>query len=166
MVAAVVILVVPLVVFTAIDRGWIGGDDGPLLGPRDVHVQLSNFDVDLSRDEITAGEVHLLVEHEEERAHRGDQPGESHDVVVLRELEGGRAEVIDRTEQLHAGDTQWLVMELGPGEYTLLCSVVEDVQGEVVSHDGEGMRTTLRVVAASEAEGEARHVPRLSSALN
>ena len=63
--------------------------------------------------------------------------------------------MIDRTEHLHAGETQWLVMELGPGEYTLLCSVVEDVQGEVVSHEGEGMRTTLRVVAPSEAEGEA-----------
>jgi hypothetical protein len=34
--------------------------------------------------------------------------------------------------------------------------VVEDVQGEVVSHEGEGMRTTLRVVAASEAEGEVK----------
>ena len=77
-------------------------------------------------------------------------------MVVLRVLEGGRTEVVDRTEALHSGDSQWLVMDLPPGEYELLCSVVEDVRGEVVSHEREGMRTTLRVVAPAEPEGEVR----------
>ena len=155
MVAAVVILVVPLFVFTAIDRGWFGGDEGPLLGPRDVHVALSNFEVELSSDEISEGEVHLFVEHEEERGHREGQPGIAHDVVVMRRTDA-TTQVMGKTEVLASGESEWLSLRLPPGEYELYCSVVEEVRGEAVSHEAEGMRAEFRVTAGPEAEGEVR----------
>jgi hypothetical protein len=58
MVAAAVVLVVPLLVFTGIDRGWFTSE--PAVGPREVRVELSNFNVGLSAGHH-GGDVTLLV---------------------------------------------------------------------------------------------------------
>jgi soluble P-type ATPase len=153
MVAAVVILVVPLLVFMAIDRGWFNRHEGTVLGPRDVHVTLSNFEIALSSDEIAAGEVHLLVEHEDEGDHGG--PGATHDVIVLHRASGGREQVVARSEALEGGDSEWLSVDLPAGEYEFFCSVVEEVRGHTVSHQAEGMTTTFHVTSTRVSEGEA-----------
>jgi|CXWL01.1.fsa_nt_gi Cu+-exporting ATPase len=156
MVAAVAILLVPLGIFTAINRGVL--DSKEPLGPRDVRVELSNFQVGLSRESISDGELYLVVEHKKERGHGGGRglPGETHDLVVVRHGEAGSTQVVDRTLPLRSGESQILKLDLRPGEYELLCSVVEEVRGEAVSHDEEGMHTMFTVTAAAAAEGEAR----------
>ena len=155
MLAAVAILLVPLGVFTAVDRGWF--ESAEALGPRDVRVELTNFDIGLSRHEITGGELYFVVQHEKERGHRNDRgPGQIHDLVVMRRAPSGELEPLGRTLQLQSGESEILKLDLEPGEYVLFCSVVEDIKGEVVSHQEEGMDTTFRVTAAAEADGEAR----------
>jgi hypothetical protein len=159
MVAAVAILLVPLAIFTAISRGWF--DDEARLGPRDVRVELRNFEVAVSKDEVVEGQSVLVVRHEEERGHgMGDgDPGETHDLVVMRMAERGTTQIVARTIALHSGEEQLLEVDFEPGEYKLFCSIVEEYEGEPVSHEREGMSTMLTVFAGPESEGEARRAP-------
>jgi Cu+-exporting ATPase len=141
---AVVVLVVPLTIFTAIRNGWLESD--PALGPRDVQVELSNFAIDTSRSSIEAGDTTFLVEHAEEVGHaNSNEPGETHDLVVLRTDEGGGAEEVARSRILETGETDELRLALEPGEYELLCDVVEDWEGHQVSHYAEGMNAAFTV---------------------
>lgn len=155
MLAAVAILLVPLAVFTAIDNGWFEAEPAPL-GERDVRVQLSNFDISLSRKSIVEGEVDFLVEHEVERGHTDGQPGATHDLVVMRVTPEGTTQIVARSIELESGQEQLLVTQLEPGSYELFCSVVEDVRGHAVSHQAEGMEAVLTVTKAAQPDGEAR----------
>jgi len=155
MAAAVGILLVPLSIFTAIDRGW--WESAEALGPRDVHAELRNFKIELSRGEIAEGEVYFVADHTQERGHRGgDGPGEIHDLVVVRHDTSGTTRLMGRTLALQKGESQIVRLDLESGEYELFCSVVEEIKGEVVNHQEEGMHATFRVTAAQAAEGEAR----------
>jgi Cu+-exporting ATPase len=156
MVAAVAILLVPLMVFTAIARGWF--DEKTPLAARDVRVELTNFNIDLSRASMVEGEVNFLVKHVAERGHgHGEgQPGETHDLVIVRVGPSGTTQVVARTITLHSGEEQLLVTQLQPGTYEMFCSVVEEIRGHAVSHVGEGMKTKFTVTAAPRPEGEAR----------
>ena len=115
MVAAAIVLVVPLLVFTGIDRGWFSSE--PALGPREVRVELSNFNVGLSRKDISAGDVTLLIEHEKESGHSNDSsmPGQTHDLVVMRKNEDGTMEIVARSAALKNGEKSTLQMRLEPG---------------------------------------------------
>ena len=70
-------------------------------------------------------------------------------LVVLRMNDDGTTEVVARTDELEAVESQRLHVQLSPGRYNLLCDIVETVQGEPVSHDAEGMRRTFTVTSAS-----------------
>ncbi len=142
MLAAAVILVVPLTIFTGIERGWFTTAEA--VGPRAVRVELSNFRIGTSRDAISAGEVTFLVEHKKERLHGSGLPGEHHDLVVMR-ADGGNSPVVARTSLLANGQEETLRLRLPAGRYELLCDVVEDVRGHRVSHYAEGMHTMFTV---------------------
>ena len=115
------------------------------MGPRDIRVELSNFEVDTSRDSIEAGDTTLVVEHKEEVGHAsGNEPGETHDLVVMRTTDGD-AEVIARTPVLESGESDELHVKLEPGTYELLCDIAENWNGHDISHYAEGMTTTLTV---------------------
>jgi hypothetical protein len=60
MAAATVILVVPLVIFTGIDRGWF--ETAEAVGPRDVRVELTNFKLGTARHDHCR-RANLIVEH-------------------------------------------------------------------------------------------------------
>jgi len=152
--AAAVILVVPLVAFTAIGRGWFEAEAA--LGPGEVGIELRNFKIDLSSDEIEAGDVTFIVRHQEERGHDDGQPGEFHDVVIMRIGADGSREIVARSEQLGTGESQTLTASLAPGEYELLCSIVEEYDGEPINHQAEGMTATLHVRAAQAAADDTR----------
>jgi magnesium-transporting ATPase (P-type) len=147
MVAAAVVLVLPLLVFTGIDRGWFSSE--PAVGAREVRVELSNFNVGLSREDMTAGDVTLLVEHKNEsgHGHGAGMPGETHDVTVMRKNDDGTSEVVARSAALTSGETQELQVHLAPGSYEFSCSVVEEIRGTTVSHYAEGMHRTFTVTA-------------------
>jgi heavy metal translocating P-type ATPase len=143
MVLAAAILLVPLAVFTGISRGWF--DAEPALAANETRVTLSNFEVDVSRSTLPAGDVTFFVEHEEERhGDRGDQPGDTHDFVVTRLNDDGRA-IIGRTDALHMGEEDELRLNLEPGRYEVFCSIVEDVKGETANHYDLGMRKLITV---------------------
>jgi Cu+-exporting ATPase len=145
MVFAAGILLVPLAVFTAIDRGWFESEAA--LAANETRVGLSNFDVDVSRDELPAGDVVLLVEHEKQRGHSEDagQPGAHHDLVVMRINDDGSREIAGRTAMLDDGEESELRLSLAPGEYELFCSVVEEVGDATADHYALGMRETITV---------------------
>ena len=151
MAIAVVVLVVPLLLFTGIDRGWF--ESQPSLGPRDVRVELTNFNVGLSRQDISAGDVTLLVEHQSQagHGHATGMPGEHHDLVVTRKDDDGTSEVVARGEMLASGEKQELRVRLEPGTYEFSCDVVEEIRGERVSHYAEGMHRTFMVTAQDQA---------------
>ena len=143
MAAAAVILVVPLIVFTAIGRGWFEG--GSATAPGEVRVELSNFKIDVSDNTIDAGDVTLVVEHTQEHGHAAGDIGATHDLAVLRLTDAGGRELVARSDLLRSGDSQELRVTLAPGEYELICTVVEEYDGRVISHADEGMRTSITV---------------------
>ena len=159
MAVAALVLIVPLLVFTGIDRGWFRSEAA--LGPREVRVELTNFNVGLSRPEISAGDVTLLVEHRNEAGHssQGDMPGQHHDLAVMRANADGTAQIVARSESLASGDKQQLQVRLTPGTYEFLCDVVEQVRGTNVSHYAEGMHRTFTVTAADAAQPSAQGYP-------
>ena len=112
-----------------------------------MRVELTNFEVDLSRDTVEAGDVTLLVLHESDHGH-SSPVGELHDLVVARD-----GEIVARSGMLHAGEEQSLDVALEAGTYDLYCSVVEEYDDEPVIHADEGMRATLTVV---DGEQQAR----------
>ncbi len=151
---ATIVLVVPLVVFTAIDRTGNGGsdehgDDGhsnvATTGEREVRVELSNWHVDPSRSTIAAGEVTFQAVHDELHAHGEDELGLTHNLVVLRKLPDGTFEQVARTGDIPTGKSERLTVKLDAGEYVLGCDVVEDAAGEVVSHYQKGMHVEFTV---------------------
>ncbi len=145
MLTAAIVLLVPLLVFTSMDRGWFESD--PALGPREVRAELRSFAIDVSRDEIAAGDVTFIAEHPEEKGHaRGSMPGETHDLVVFRVLDNGDLEFVARSSTLRSGEREELTTALSTGEYELVCDVVEEFRGESVSHTAEGMTARLTVV--------------------
>ena len=149
MALAAVVLVVPLTVFTAIDKGWFGSGGGESHADGDhVVVELSNWKVEPELSEVPAGNVTFLAVHlEEGHAHGGhDEPGEIHDLAVLKRLADGSWELVGRTPEIATGDSIELSLELEAGEYQLVCDIVEEFDGEVISHTNEGMVATIRVV--------------------
>lgn len=141
---AAAVLIVPLVVFTGIDRGWFGGSDGAASDdPHHVSVGLENWAVVLSRDSLAAGEVTFDVEHLDGHAHGAG--GRIHDMVLLRIGADGDLEMVARSAALEQGETERLKVQLEPGVYEVQCSVVEEVDGETVVHVKEGMTARLTV---------------------
>lgn len=150
MVAAAVVLVVPLLVFTGIDRGWFGGEESTAgaLGPRDIRVELRNWSVEPSRTEISAGKVTFVAVHPaDDHAHNGGhaEPGQVHDLAVLRKLADGSYELVGKTPEIKVGDSYRLELELAAGDYLLACDIVEQIDGKVYAHTTQGMATDFRV---------------------
>jgi uncharacterized cupredoxin-like copper-binding protein len=146
MVAAVVVLVIPLTVFTSIDKGWFGlGGDDVAAAPGEVRVGLSNWAVEPSTDSVAPGEVTFLAVHDEDHGHGDGEAGETHDLAVLKKGADGSYSLVARTAAIATGESERLTVRLEPGEYELACDVVEEVDGEAVSHYVKGMRTSFRV---------------------
>ena len=144
---AAVVLVVPLVVFTGIDRGWFGGSDETAHDGDHVVVELSNWNVETEVSEVAAGVVTFLAVHlEEGHAHGGhDEPGTIHDLAILKRLEDGSWEMVARTPEIATGESYALTVDLEPGQYQLACDIVEEFDGEVISHTVMGMVAEFRV---------------------
>ncbi|MCK9519784.1 MAG: heavy metal translocating P-type ATPase [Dehalococcoidia bacterium] len=139
-----IVLLLPLLIFTGMDRGWF--DDDEALGEGEIRVELRNWEVSTSHQSITAGNVIFHVVHvEEDHGHGTGDAGQVHDLAVLRKLPDGSYEVVDRTPALATGEQATLQVALEPGEYELICDLVEEFDGKTISHTEEGMRTQLSV---------------------
>ncbi|MGI8927714.1 MAG: heavy metal translocating P-type ATPase, partial [Tepidiformaceae bacterium] len=138
MTAAAAVLVLPLSIFTAMDRGWFDGADA--LGAREVRIELRNWEVEPSRTSIEAGAVTFRVVHAEEaHGHGSEEAGRIHDLVVLRRNGDGSLEMVARTPALKPGEDTKLSVTLSPGDYELQCSIVEEIAGETIVHVAKGM---------------------------
>jgi uncharacterized cupredoxin-like copper-binding protein len=124
------------------------GDDDDGEGA-EVDVVLSEFIVDPSEDSVEAGEVTFALDN---------QGGETHEFLVVEAAsadalpvddDGAFDEeadgVVDEVEDIEAGDTAELTLDLEAGDYVLLCNVVEDEDGEPESHFAEGMHANFTV---------------------
>jgi uncharacterized cupredoxin-like copper-binding protein len=124
------------------------GDEGA-----GVDVVLSEFIVDPAEDSVEAGEVTFALDN---------QGGETHEFVVVEAASAddlpvdddgafdeeafGEDNVLGEVEDIEAGDTGELTLDLEAGDYVLLCNIVEEEEdGEVESHFAEGMHTTFTV---------------------
>ncbi|MFN0095893.1 MAG: heavy metal translocating P-type ATPase [Dehalococcoidia bacterium] len=143
---AALVLLVPLLIFVAIDRDWFTGGQGD--GDA-LRVDLRNWEVDIAAATVTAGEVRFKALHTEDHDHgaHGQELGLKHNLVVLRKEADGSFTGLARTKDLGPGDTQTLTVDLTPGDYELICDVVEQDGAVAVSHLQKGMRTPLRVTA-------------------
>ena len=145
--AATALLVLPLVLFTGIERDWFGGGSASPQGA--IRVELSNWKVEPSQVEISAGKVTFNAVHLEEgheHGHGSGEPGQIHDLAVSKKLPDGSYELVGRTGDIPTGESERLTVTLEPGEYLLSCDIVEVIDGEAVSHTIQGMAVEVRVV--------------------
>jgi Cu+-exporting ATPase len=150
MTSATALLVLPLVVFTGIDHEWFGGG-GASTPAGAIRVELSNWKVAPSQPTATAGKVTFQAVHlnEHAHAHGGAEPGQTHDLVVLRRLADGSFEQVGRTSRIAPGGSATLTVTLDAGEYELACDVVEEIDGKFVGHSSLGMVTSFTVTRGS-----------------
>jgi uncharacterized cupredoxin-like copper-binding protein len=127
-------------------------DGGEAAGGGEVNVVVSEFTVEPEQESVDAGEVTFVVEN---------QGGETHEFLVVDadsaddlpvdadgafdEAVFGEDKVLDEVEDIESGDTAELTLDLEPGDYVLLCNVVEEEDTEVESHFAEGMHATFTV---------------------
>jgi uncharacterized cupredoxin-like copper-binding protein len=118
------------------------GDDEGAEGT--VGVELSEFAIDLDATSGESGPITFEIENVGEALHEfvviatdldaGELPtGDDGDV----DEEGGDMEIIDEVEDLAAGATAELTVELEPGTYALICNLP--------GHYGLGMYTSFEV---------------------
>ena len=124
------------------------GDDDDDEGA-EVDVVLSEFIVDPAEDSVEAGEVTFALDN---------QGGEPHEFLVVEAasaddvpvdddgaFDEGADGVVDEVEDIEAGDTAELTLDLEAGDYVLLCNIVEEEDGEAESHFAEGMHADFTV---------------------
>ena len=73
-------------------------------------------------------------------------------------------EVEARIEDIAVGDTRTLTLGLGTGKYFLICNIVEEMDGEVVSHYQEGMRVDFWVRLPAVATTPSNEPPTVNPA--
>lgn len=98
----------------------------------EVQVELSEWAVKAEPLTIQAGEVEFIAKN---------MGTETHELVVARD-----GKVVDEIEDIVAGSTHELELELEPGEYELFCEIVEtEENGEKEDHKALGMHTEFVV---------------------
>jgi hypothetical protein len=124
-----------------------GDDDGA-----SVDVTLSEFIVEPDPTTEDAGEIEFVGDN---------QGGEIHELVVVRadgadalptdddgavdeaQLEEGA--LIGEIEDIEAGSSKSVSLDLEAGSYVLFCNITEEEDGEVESHFAEGMHADFQV---------------------
>jgi uncharacterized cupredoxin-like copper-binding protein len=118
-----------------------------------VSVTLTEYEVTLSQDTVSAGSITFQV---------ANQGSEGHEFVVVETglppedlpvLDDGsfdetsqEATVVDEIDYLAPGSTEELTVELSSGSYVLLCNfVLSEGEDEIESHFHEGMSVEFDV---------------------
>ena len=118
-----------------------------------IVVKLTEYTITMSSQQVAAGTVHFALTNGGQRPHeflvlRGVTPNQlpldGKGALDESKLPGGS--IVGEVQPfLGGGEKCDGTFELRPGNYTILCNVVEQVNGESVSHLHKGMVTTLTV---------------------
>lgn len=146
-------LVLGAIALAGIVRGGSGPASDPGSAPHNLRVELRNWEVAPEHSDLPAGllafeAVHPAEDHGDEdqgHGHTENAPGSTHNLVVLRAMPDGTYDSVARTRDLEMGERQTLKVALEPGEYALICDVVDEIGDEVISHTVKGMKTTVTV---------------------
>jgi uncharacterized cupredoxin-like copper-binding protein len=118
-----------------------------------IDVTLTEFSITPSAAAVAPGTVTFNVENTGGEAHefmiaRLDAAGAELAVLEDGSVDEAQADIVDEIEedQLQAGDSASLDVDLEAGSYVLLCNLVEtEESGETESHYAEGMHTDFTV---------------------
>jgi hypothetical protein len=118
-----------------------------------VNVDLTEWAIDLETNTAPAGAIGFVAQNNGEEPHEivvvqgvepNDLPLDDDGALVEDELPAGA--LIGEIEAFPAGTSCSGVFDLTPGEYTLVCNIVEEEEGgEHEAHLAEGMVTTFTV---------------------
>lgn len=119
-------------------------------GATAIDVTLKEWEIIVAPASAPAGQVYFRVTN--------DGPDHPHEFVIIRSdlapdalpVEEGRVpeddvELLDEIEPFAVGSTGSLTLDLEPGNYVLICNIVETEDGELESHYELGMRTAFVV---------------------
>jgi hypothetical protein len=127
------------------DDDHMGGMNGMNASapPGTVVVQLTNWAVEASQSSAQAGRITFRAVHP--MSHMHAEGGRIHDLAVARKNADGSYDVLGQVKDIRMGRSKDLKLTLSPGEYELQCNVVEEVNGKMISHYIEGMRSAFTV---------------------
>ncbi len=130
-------------------------------GGTTVDVVLSEWLVDPEVTSAPAGEVTFVANNEGTIEHelviiKTDLPHDAmpthemdHEMVGVVDEEAAGIEIIDEIEEFSAGGSESLTLNLGPGNYVLICNIGSEEEGGEhgghESHYQEGMHTAFTV---------------------
>jgi uncharacterized cupredoxin-like copper-binding protein len=113
----------------------VGGNDNPV--DETVDVALSSFKIEPATSSVGAGNVEFATVN--------TSTDEVHELAVLRAADDGTNEVVGEIEDIPAGDSAVIRLDLAAGEYELACLIVPGEAGSATDHYKEGMKTDFTV---------------------
>jgi uncharacterized cupredoxin-like copper-binding protein len=138
------------------------GDDGEEAGggptageePDATTIGVSLIEWSVVPDEMSApaGTVTFEVTNEGEMEHefvivRSDAGLADLPVAADGAVDEAQVEVVGEIEEMAPGSTESASFDLEPGNYILICNLVEEMEGEVHRHYQQGMRIPFEVTA-------------------
>ena len=147
-VVAVVVMLVSLIAACGDDDD--GDDEAGGGGGEELDVVLSEFVVEPENGSVAAGEVTFVADNQGAEVHEllvvdADSPDELPVDAdgAFDEAAFGADKILGEAEDIAPGDQAEVTVDVEPGNYVLLCNLVEMEGGEVESHFAMGMRTTI-----------------------
>ncbi len=117
------------------------GNSGPDadLGPSDttVSISLQEWEIDPDISSVAPGAIRFDAVNESKAM--------VHEVAVLQVQDDGDLEVVGEIENLGAGESGSIVLDLPPGNYQLACLIVPGEAGSPADHYQQGMWTAFTV---------------------
>jgi uncharacterized cupredoxin-like copper-binding protein len=102
-----------------------------------VAVNLTEYQVNTSAQSIAAGNIEFAAEN--------TSASETHELAVLRIEDDGSKEVVGEIEDIPAGVSSAIKLNLEAGKYELACLIVPGEADSTVDHYEEGMHSDLTV---------------------
>jgi hypothetical protein len=102
-----------------------------------VNVLLEDYKIIPERSSVPAGPTRFVATN--------NAPAEVHELYILR-VNGDSFEVVGELEDVAAGETDEITLNLPAGRYVLGCLIVPGEAGSHVDHFAEGMKADFEVV--------------------
>jgi hypothetical protein len=112
-----------------------GGNDDP--ADTTVAVELTEYKVTPSETSVAAGNIQFDAENLSTE--------QVHELAVLRVKEDGGFDVMGEIEDIPAGESGMIRLQLDSGTYELSCLIVPGEAGSTADHYAEGMHTEFTV---------------------